>query len=101
MLEFAFDGITSFSVAPLRLVTTLGCLLSGVSMLLAFYALWSYFALSVVHGWTSIVLPLYFLGGIQLLCIGIIGEYIGKIYREVKARPRYTIETISGQEPGV
>jgi glycosyltransferase involved in cell wall biosynthesis len=92
MISFALDGITSFSVKPLRLIT--GC---GVAiMLLAFaaiiYALCVFFKGNVIPGWTSLLISLWFIGGGILTAIGIIGEYIGKIYKEVKRRPRYFIE---------
>ena len=98
MLAFAWDGITSFSVQPLRLVTMIGFFVFFVSILLSLYVLVSYFNGNVVAGWVSTVLPMYFLGGIQLLSIGIIGEYIGKIYKEVKHRPRYIVEKKIGKE---
>jgi glycosyltransferase involved in cell wall biosynthesis len=98
MLAFAFEGITSFSVRPLRMVTFIGILIFVISIILAFYSLLSYFYLGAVPGWTSITLPIYFLGGIQILCIGIIGEYLGKIYQEVKSRPRFIIEKILSKE---
>lgn len=94
MFAFALEGITSFSVKPLRFVSLIGVFIFIVSILLAFYSLFSYFYLGTVPGWTSITLPIYFLGGIQILCIGIIGEYLGKVYQEVKARPRFIIETV-------
>ncbi|MEQ9299928.1 MAG: glycosyltransferase family 2 protein [Cyclobacteriaceae bacterium] len=92
MISFAIDGITSFSVAPLRLITVLGICVFIFSLMLSAYAIYSYIFLEVEKGWSSIVLPMYFLGGIQLLAIGIIGEYLGKIYKEVKQRPRYIIK---------
>ncbi|MDX2188415.1 MAG: glycosyltransferase family 2 protein [Bacteroidota bacterium] len=94
MLSFAFDGITSFSVRPLRLVTFAGVVIFIGTILLTIYAILGYFFYNAVHGWTSIVLPIYFLGGVQLLGIGILGEYIGKIYKEVKRRPRFIIEKL-------
>ena len=92
MISFAMEGITSFSVKPLKLISNLGILLSALSILGLFYALISYFAGVAVPGWTAIVLSIWLLGGIQLLCIGVLGTYIGKIYSEVKGRPRYRIE---------
>ncbi|MGC9342491.1 MAG: glycosyltransferase family 2 protein [Bacteroidales bacterium] len=92
MLAFALEGISSFSVKPLRMVTFIGFIIFIVSIGMAFYSLYSYFYLGTVPGWTSITLPIYFISGIQLLSIGVIGEYLGKVYREVKARPRYIIE---------
>lgn len=94
MLAFALEGITSFSVKPLRIVSLIGISIFIVSCFLALYSIFSYMYLGTVPGWTSITLPVYFLGGIQILCIGIIGEYLGKIYKEVKSRPRFIIETV-------
>ena len=91
MLNFAWEGITSFSIKPLRLVTIMGFLVFGVSISVSAYVIFARYYLQVVHGWASTVLPIYLLGGIQLLAIGIIGEYLGKIYQEVKHRPRYSI----------
>ncbi len=87
MAEFAFDGNTSFSVKPLRIVSITGIVIFIISLLLACYSLYSYLFSGTVSGWTSITLPVYFIGGVQLLSIGIIGEYLGKIYKEVKSRP--------------
>jgi glycosyltransferase involved in cell wall biosynthesis len=98
MLGFALEGITSFSVKPLRLVSLIGIFIFFVSIFLAIYSLYSYLFLGTVPGWTSITLPIYFIGGVQILCIGIIGEYLGKIYKEVKSRPRFIIETIISKE---
>ncbi|MEK7091891.1 MAG: glycosyltransferase, partial [Patescibacteria group bacterium] len=92
MLHFAFEGITSFSVAPLRLITALGFLIFIGSLVLSAYVIFGLLFLKVVSGWASTVLPMYLLGGIQLLALGIIGEYLAKIYREVKDRPRFIIE---------
>lgn len=94
MMGFALDGITSFSVKPLRIVSLIGITIFFVSLVLSFYSLYSFFYLGTVPGWTSITLPIYLIGGIQILCIGILGEYLGKIYQEVKSRPRFIIETI-------
>ena len=92
MISFALDGITSFSVKPLKLISNLGILISCLSVLGLLYALISYFTGNPVAGWTAIVCSIWLLGGIQLLCIGVLGGYIGKIYSEVKARPRYRVE---------
>jgi glycosyltransferase involved in cell wall biosynthesis len=92
MISFAVDGITSFSVKPLKLISNFGILVSVLSVVGLIYALVSYFTGSAVAGWTAIVSSIWLLGGIQLLCIGVLGGYIGKIYSEVKARPRYRIE---------
>jgi polyisoprenyl-phosphate glycosyltransferase len=95
MLKFAAEGITSFSAVPLKLITLLGLAVSAASFCIALWALWiRLFSGSAVPGWTSTVVPLYFLGGLQLLCTGILGQYLAKIYIETKARPRFTIETV-------
>jgi glycosyltransferase involved in cell wall biosynthesis len=97
MLAFAWQGITSFSAAPLRAITGIGIMISLGSFLVAAWALWiRFFSDSAVPGWTSTVVPMYFLGGVQLLCIGIIGEYLAKIYVEVKRRPHYFVEKSVG-----
>ena len=93
MLSFALDGITSFSVKPLKLISNLGVLISLLSIFGLLYALISYFAGVAVSGWTAIVCSIWLLGGLQMLCLGVVGGYIGKIYSEVKARPRYRVET--------
>jgi glycosyltransferase involved in cell wall biosynthesis len=93
MLAFALEGVTSFSVTPLRLITGMGVLMFALTMLMSAYVLGARLLTNAtVPGWTSIVLPMYLLGGLQLFCLGILGEYLGKIYQEVKARPRYIIE---------
>ncbi|MBE7043301.1 MAG: glycosyltransferase family 2 protein [Ruminococcaceae bacterium] len=92
MLKFALEGITSFSVKPLRLITSLGCTISFISILAALYALISKLFGSTVQGWTSLILSIWFLGGLQLIGMGILGEYIGKLYQEVKHRPKFIIE---------
>lgn len=94
MVSLAWDGVSSFSVRPLRLLTTVGLIIFILSVIAGAYVFYSFLFLAAVPGWASIVLPMYLLGGIQLLAIGIIGEYLGKIYREVKRRPRYIIEDI-------
>lgn len=94
MLSLAWQGITSFSVAPLRLITGLGAIVSVFTVAISLWALWvGLFSTEAVPGWTSTVLPIYLLGGIQLLCIGILGEYIAKIYLETKGRPLFHIES--------
>ncbi|HKC45886.1 MAG TPA: glycosyltransferase family 2 protein [Burkholderiales bacterium] len=99
MVSLAVDGVTSFSATPLRLITALGLLVCLGSFALVAWALWlRLFTDQAVPGWTSTVLPIYFLGGVQLLCIGVIGEYLAKIYLEVKARPRFVIEQVVGGE---
>jgi len=96
MLGFAWDGITSFSVAPLRFITFLGVVVLVLSLLLSLWALGAKLSGAAVSGWTSMMLIVLFLGGVQMLSIGIIGEYIGKIYKETKRRPRFFVEKIEG-----
>ena len=92
MLAFAIDGITSFSVKPLRLITGVGVGVFVVSLLMLLYALISWITGNTVDGWTSTLASIWMIGGIQLLCLGVIGEYVGKIYNETKRRPRFIIE---------
>ncbi|MBS4750891.1 glycosyltransferase [Granulicatella sp. zg-ZJ] len=92
MLGLAFDGITSLSVRPIRVITVLGVLTSIISFIFLIWSIVSYFFGYTLVGWTSMISIMSFLGGIQLISIGIIGEYIGKIYLETKARPRYMID---------
>ena len=99
MLALAFNGISSFSIRPISLIIWLGAGIVVCSCLAAVYALISYFTGHVVAGWTSLILSIWFLGGVQLLSIGLIGQYIGKIYMEVKQRPRYHIEKFLDENP--
>ena len=92
MLNFAIDGITSFSVKPLRLITTFGLLFMLISICIIGYALYEYLIGKTIVGWTSLLVSLWFIGGAILTAIVVIGEYVGKIYKEVKRRPRYFIE---------
>ena len=92
MLAFAFDGITYFSIKPIRVITFLGGITLFLSLIFAIYALVSFFVNKTVPGWTSTVLSIWFFGSLQLLAIGVVGEYIGKIYLETKSRPRFFIE---------
>lgn len=94
MLSLALNGITSFSVLPLRLITILGILFATLSMFIGIWAVGVHFMGSTVPGWTSTVVPITLIGGVQLLSLGIVGEYLGKVYQEVKARPRFIIEKI-------
>ena len=94
MLAFATDGITSFSIKPIRLITTFGILIFGISLLMLLYSLIVHFMGKTVAGWTSMIISIWAIGGLQLLAIGIVGEYIGKIYLETKERPKYIIETV-------
>ena len=93
MLIFAWEGITSFSVSPIRAVSVVGFFMSVMSLLFAFYVFVRHLQGNTVSGWSSMILSIWFIGGIQLLCIGLIGEYIGKIYIETKKRPKYFVET--------
>jgi len=92
MLAFAIDGITSFSVKPLRMITTIGMLVFLASLLMLVYALIAWISGHAVTGWTSTLASIWMIGGIQLLSLGVIGEYIGKIYNESKRRPRFIID---------
>ncbi|MDE6924007.1 MAG: glycosyltransferase [Acetatifactor sp.] len=94
MLALAFNGISSFSVKPISLILGMGLFIIFVAVLAAIYAFVSFFTGHVVPGWTSMILSIWFLGGLQLLAIGLVGQYIGKIYIEVKQRPRYNIEKV-------
>lgn len=98
MLSFAFDGITSFSVTPIRLITAIGTIVCVLCVIAAIYALVQKFLSHTSAGWASLMISIWFLGGVQLLSIGLIGEYIGKIYKEVKRRPRYIIEAYKKNE---
>ena len=93
MLNLALNGITSLSVKPLRYITTIGLVMAFISFLFIVWALVARIMGNTVAGWTSLVGIMALIGGIQLFCLGIIGEYIGKIYSEVKQRPKYIIET--------
>ena len=94
MVILAFNGISSFSIKPISLITGAGAGIILLSVFAAAYAFWSYYSGRVVPGWTSLILSIWFLGGVQLIAIGLVGQYIGKIYIEVKNRPRYNIEKI-------
>ena len=93
MIAFAVDGITSFSVKPLRLISSFGIIIALLSVFGLLYALISHILGVTVPGWTAIVCSIWLLGGIQLFCVGIVGVYVGKIYNEVKQRPRYRVDT--------
>ncbi len=93
MLMLAIDGVTSFTAFPLRLISVMGMLVSVASLAMTLWVLWiKVFTSAAIPGWASSVIPIYFLGGIQLLSIGVLGEYVAKIYFETKRRPRYFIE---------
>lgn len=92
MMNFAFDGITSFSVAPIHLIMNLGILIVLVSLIMMIYVLVRKGMGDVVTGWSSLMVSIWFVGGVQLISISMIGEYVGKVFSEVKQRPRYVIE---------
>lgn len=98
MLALAFDGITSLSIKPIRIITAIGILISLLSFCLIIYALVGHFSGNTVPGWTSNMIAVCFIGGIQLISLGVIGEYIGKIYLETKGRPRYIISERTKEE---
>ena len=92
MLNFAWDGITSFSVKPLRMICTIGLTILIISIIMMLYSLVQKILGNVVDGWTFLSISIWFIGGVQMISLGVIGEYIGKIYNETKHRPRYIIE---------
>ena len=101
MLRFATDGIVSFSISPLRLATWMGFAASGFAILVMLYTLYErVFGTGVVRGWTSTMMAILFIGGVQLICLGIIGEYVGRIYGEAKRRPLYVVrEKVGFEQP--
>ncbi len=92
MVNFAIDGITSFSIRPVRMVFTLGLVFMAIALVILVYVLYNHFTGHTAWGWSSIILSIWFVGGCVLLGLGIVGEYIGKIYMEVKDRPRFNVE---------
>lgn len=94
MLAFAIDGITSFSIKPITIIFITGILCFFIGVIMLAWGLYSYFKGSVVPGWTSLIVSLWLIGGVVITSLGVIGQYIGKIYIEVKHRPRYHIEKI-------
>lgn len=96
MMNFAIDGITSFSVKPVRLVFTAGLVFLLIALIMLIYVLCAYFMGRAVSGWPSLFLSVWLVGAFILIGLGIIGEYVGKIYIEVKNRPRYNIDTTVG-----
>lgn len=98
MVTFALEGITSLSVKPIRMITVGGLLVCVVSLLMLIKAFVDYFSGNVEPGWTSVIISIWVLGGLQLFAIGIIGEYIGKTYMETKERPKFIIESVLLQE---
>jgi glycosyltransferase involved in cell wall biosynthesis len=96
LMGLAFDGITSFSVIPLRMIMFTGFIFMGLSVCMSIYIFIAYLRGIAIPGWPSTMIPVWFIGGLQIMSIGLLGEYIGKIYKEVKARPKYIIETKAG-----
>lgn len=94
MLSFAFNAITSFSVTPIRFISALGASACIIAIIMAIYTLVQKFTGHTDSGWASIMMSIWFIGGVQLISLGLIGEYIGKMYKEVKHRPRYIIEEV-------
>ena len=94
MLNFAIDGITSFSVKPVRMIFWIGCIFILVALCVTGWTLHSYTQHNAVPGWSSLMISVWLLGGVILVSLGIVGEYIGKIYIEVKDRPRYNEEEL-------
>lgn len=92
MITFALEGITSLSIKPIRMVTILGILVSLSSLIPLMYSVLQWFRGNTVQGWTTLIVSIWAIGGIQILCIGIVGEYIGKIYLETKHRPKFVID---------
>ena len=97
MLSLALEGITSFSVRPLRFIVGMGLLFILISLLAIVYAMVSYLRGYTMPGWTSLLVSVWFIGGCILMALGIIGEYVGKTYKEVKRRPRYFVEQEVGE----
>lgn len=100
MLALAFDGITSLSVKPIRMITGFGILVAAVSFIGVLWAVLEALFGDAISGWASMTCIICFVSGVQLICIGVIGEYIGKIYMEVKARPRYIISERTWEDEG-
>ena len=98
MLALAVNGITSLSVRPIRMITGLGIALFIISIILLVYYTIGYFLGRTIHGWATLVVSIWALGGLQLLAIGVIGEYIGKIYLETKGRPRFIVDTYLSED---
>ena len=93
MLHFAFDGISSFSIAPIQLILILGILTTSISIIMMIYVLVEKILGHALTGWASLMISIWLLGGIQLISVSVIGEYVVKIFTEVKHRPRFNIET--------
>ena len=93
LLALSLDAITSFSVAPLRIIAGIGVFIFLISLLMMAWVIWDYFRLGTPNGWATLTCSLWFLGGLGMICLSIVGEYIGKMYMETKKRPRYFIKT--------
>ena len=91
MLNFAWDGITSFSVKPLRLICMLGFVILFISIIIMIYSLVRKLTGNTIDGWTFLNISIWFIGGLQMISLGVIGEYVGKMYNETKARPRFIV----------
>lgn len=98
MLAFAWEGITSLSTKPIKFISLLGGLIFIISIIMLVYSLVRHFMGETETGWTSMILSIWSLGGLQLLAIGIIGEYIGKVYLETKKRPKFIVEKYLSDE---
>ena len=92
MLAFAMDGITSFSIKPIRMITSMGVIIFAIGILMLIYSVVQHFLGNTVSGWSSTMVSIWAIGGLQILSMGVIGEYVGKIYMEAKARPKFIIE---------
>jgi dolichol-phosphate mannosyltransferase len=100
MVRLAVDSITNFSAAPLRIATWLGAMAFVLCLLLLIYVGVSFASGHVVQGWASVLASVLFLGGVQLLCLGLLGEYLGRLYAAVQGRPAYFVAYDSADEPG-
>ena len=100
MLQFAFEGITSFSIKPIRFITILGLFIFTISIAMIIYSIIQYFRGNTILGWSSMICSLWGIGGLILLGLGVVGEYVGKIYLETKHRPRFIIEKTAGEFTG-
>ena len=98
MLSFAWEGITSMSTKPITIITRLGIVIFLVSIAMLVYSVIRHFAGATTTGWTSLIVSIWAIGGLQLLAIGIIGQYVGKAYLETKERPKYFVETYLSDE---
>ena len=99
MLRFAFDALTGFSSAPLKLASHAGLALSIGSLAIIAYIIWAWFTDRNIQGWTSLMLVVVILGAVQMFVLALMGEYIGRLYNEVKGRPLYIVQEVAGREP--